>query len=58
VDEQEPLENVQVITAANVEVHIYPGVGHWFFEEDRPSHYDTDAAVLAWRRTLVSLGAP
>ncbi len=39
--------------AASVEVtiHFYPGVAHWFVEEDRPE-YDPAAASLAWERTV------
>ena len=57
VDEWEPLEGVkemeQGLKDAGVDaaVHIYPGVGHWFVEEDRPE-YDSAAATLAWERTF------
>lgn len=36
----------------HVEVHHYPGTGHWFAEADRSEHHDPDAAALAWSRTL------
>ncbi|NJM07803.1 dienelactone hydrolase family protein [Candidatus Gracilibacteria bacterium] len=60
VDEWEPLENVQQMQAAmraagrSVDLHIYPGVGHWFVEEDRPE-YNAPAADLAWQRMLAFL---
>ncbi len=55
-DEWEPLDGVRwlegELKTANVgmEFHIYPKVGHWFVEEDRPE-YDAAAAKLAWERT-------
>ncbi len=33
----------------------YEGVGHWFFENDRPGAYNETAARLAWERTLAFL---
>lgn len=57
VDEWEPYEQVkgieQIMKAAGVDVrfHTYPGVAHWFVEEDRPE-YNAAAAKLAWDRTL------
>jgi carboxymethylenebutenolidase len=51
-DDWEPLDNVRKITAANAEVHVYPGAGHWFFEDDRPEHFKAEAAQRAWARTL------
>jgi carboxymethylenebutenolidase len=34
------------------EIHIYPGVDHAFFNDERPDAYDKPAADDAWRRTL------
>jgi carboxymethylenebutenolidase len=34
------------------EIHIYPGVDHAFFNDERPDVYDRPAAEDAWRRTL------
>jgi carboxymethylenebutenolidase len=34
------------------EIHIYPGVDHAFFNDERPDAYDRAAAEDAWRRTL------
>jgi carboxymethylenebutenolidase len=33
------------------EVKVYPGAGHAFFNEKRPS-YNAEAAADAWKRTL------
>lgn len=63
VDEWEPIEGVrgtqEALRAAGCEVtfYTYPGVGHWFFEEDRVGHYDAQAASLAWERTIEFLRA-
>jgi len=37
------------------EIHIYPGVDHAFFNDDRPDAYNKAAADDAWRRTLAFL---
>ena len=58
VDEWEPDEEVRGTEAAlraagrEVTFYTYPGVGHWFFEDDRPGYYDAEAARLAWERTV------
>ncbi|MBV6449616.1 MAG: hypothetical protein MHPDNHAH_00328 [Anaerolineales bacterium] len=57
VDEWESLEWVRKMEAdmkaagVDVTIHIYPGVAHWFVEEDRPE-FDSAAASLAWERTF------
>ena len=59
-DEWEPLDEVRKMEAnmkaAGLEVtfHIYPKVGHWFVENDRPE-YDSASALLAWSRTFAFL---
>jgi carboxymethylenebutenolidase len=35
-----------------VEIHIYPGVDHAFFNDERADAYNKAAAEDAWRRTL------
>lgn len=35
-----------------IEVHIYPGADHAFFNDSRPEVYDEEAAADAWRRTV------
>jgi carboxymethylenebutenolidase len=35
-----------------VEVHVYPGVGHAFFNEDRPEVHDRQSADLLWDRSV------
>ena len=37
-----------------VTFYRYDGVGHWFFEDDKP-YYNAEAAQLAWDRTLTFL---
>jgi carboxymethylenebutenolidase len=40
---------------ADVTLHVYEGCEHWFAEPGRPEHR-SDAAALAWERTLAFLG--
>jgi carboxymethylenebutenolidase len=56
-DEWEPIEGIRAMEtgmkAAGLDVmlYVYPKVGHWFVEDDRPE-YDPAAADLAWDRTF------
>ena len=58
VDDYEPESEVDGLEAAlrtagrPVTFHRYEGVGHWFFEPDRPDAYNPAAAQLAWERTV------
>jgi carboxymethylenebutenolidase len=36
----------------DVELHVYPGVDHAFFNDTRPEVYDAEASALAWQRTI------
>jgi carboxymethylenebutenolidase len=58
VDEWESLDYVREMEGAmraagrEVTLHIYPGVGHWFFEPNRPDVYNSEASALVWQRLL------
>jgi carboxymethylenebutenolidase len=39
----------------SVQLHVYPGADHAFFNDARPQVYKKDAAEDAWRRTLAFL---
>jgi carboxymethylenebutenolidase len=60
VDEWEPLKWVNWMADAmktagvDTTIFFYPGVAHWFVEDDRPE-YDPAAANLAWERTFTFL---
>ena len=61
-DDWEPLDGVRAMetelreAGRDVELHVYPGARHWFFESDRPE-FDPAAAELAWARTVDFLKA-
>jgi len=40
-----------------VDIHIYPGADHAFFNDERPDAYNKVAADDAWRRTLAHFRA-
>jgi carboxymethylenebutenolidase len=48
-----PIAEVERFKARHpeIEVHVYPGAGHAFFNPEQVTH-DSAAADLAWRRSL------
>lgn len=46
------LENQLRSAEKDATFYIYPGTGHWFFENDRPDAYNAEAAQVAWTRTV------
>jgi carboxymethylenebutenolidase len=38
-----------------IEVKVYPGADHGFFNDMRPEVYNAEAAADAWRRTIAFL---
>lgn len=57
-DEYESLDTAREFEAAlkaegkEANFFVYPGTGHWFFEDNRPDAYDPECAQLAWDRTI------
>jgi carboxymethylenebutenolidase len=49
------LEAALRLDGHDVELHRYPGTGHWFMEDDRPDAFHAEAAALAWDRTVTFL---
>lgn len=56
-DPYEDTEAARSMSAPNLERHIYPGTGHWFFENNRPDAHNAEAAEKAWERTIAFLKA-
>ncbi len=62
-DQYEPETYVNAVEQALREAgrpltfYRYPGVGHWFVEQDRKDAYNKAAADLAWERTMAFLKA-
>jgi carboxymethylenebutenolidase len=50
------LEQKMKALGKSVEMHIYPNVGHAFFNDTRPDVYDRRSAEDAWRRTIEFMG--
>ena len=57
-DVWDPMEQARQMEAAiraagrEITFYAYPGVGHWFFEENQPEAYHAESARLAWERTI------
>jgi carboxymethylenebutenolidase len=50
---RELARRVEDEAGVDVTIHVYPGTGHAFFnDEHKDAPYDPDAAALAWSRTL------
>ena len=52
LDDAHTMEAAMQAAGRGITFYEYPGVGHWFFESDRPDAYDPTAASLAWERTV------
>ncbi len=50
-DEMAFMEATIGLAGADCERYEYPGVGHWFMEEER-DEFDLDASDLAWERMI------
>ena len=53
-DEWDSLEDLRAALSPveDAEIHVYPGTGHWFANEDVTDAYSPDAAETAYDRTL------
>lgn len=56
VSDVQAFEKQMKALGKSVEIHIYPGAGHAFFNEERPS-YRAAAAKDAWQKTLAFFAA-
>lgn len=57
LEQAREMEAAMRVAGRDITFYAYPGVGHWFFEEDRPDAYDANAAHLAWERTISFLNS-
>lgn len=57
-DERAWLAGLHEDPATNMEIVVFPGAGHAFFNDARPALYNEGPAVETWRTTLEFLDAP
>ncbi len=55
IDYVHSMENEMRNAGVKTNFYIYPQLPHWFFEDDRPE-FNSQAAEVAWKRTLEFLG--
>lgn len=56
VPDAQAFAEAQKRRGCQLDVVVYPGAGHAFFNDTRPEAYREDAANYAWRRTLEHFG--
>lgn len=56
VPDAQAFAEAQKKRGCQLDVVVYPGAGHAFFNDTRPEAYREDAANYAWRRTLEHFG--
>ena len=57
LEEARKMEAAMRAAGRDVTFYVYPGVGHWFIEENQPEAYAPEAARLAWDRTVSFLNS-
>lgn len=55
VEQAREMEAAMRVAGREVAFYVYPDVGHWFLESDRPDAYNPEAAQLAWERSTAFL---
>lgn len=54
-EDAKQLEGRLLSLGKSIEIHVYPGAGHAFFNDTRPEAYDEAAARDSWTRSIAFL---